>query len=390
MKTFVRYLRPNFQSLLLIYTRRISLVSFVLTCFGYSVVNVSTGVGAPKISTSTFLGFRTTSSGYAHRHTPMTIAGGDTRPNAVEAGVVIQVAPVAGPGTRSTEGDDIGETTLLIQPSTSGAVASTSGAVASVGVAAGGDVDLEAGAVCDGVGSPRVTRGGLLGMWDRFVAIGSDRAGTSHAPGPAAGLEVAGGDDVGERAGSGAVSSNPVCLICLEPLSQADFESGAAMALECGCRGDLAVRHRACAIKWSKVKDDGRGGLPECELCRKPVKNLPELPRRPEREARGPARQPGAGVPPETMEDAYLSDPSQFEHFVPSRADVMFDCVRVTWIAMIVSILFFDANMGLALCTGFVAGMAYLLMLRVLYKQHFEAMRAYAEAQRTTRMIIRI
>ncbi len=93
---------------------------------------------------------------------------------------------------------------------------------------------------------------------------------------------------------------------------------------------------------------------------------------------------------PVTMEEAYLSDPSQFEHFVPSRADVMFDCVRVTWIAMIVSILFFDANMGLALCTGFVAGMAYLLMLRVLYKQHLEAMRSYAESQRTTRMIIRI
>lgn len=170
-------------------------------------------------------------------------------------------------------------------------------------------------------------------------------------------------------------STNAVCLICLDPLSQEDFASGEAMSLDCGCRGDLALRHKECAIKWSQVKDDGRGGLPTCELCRKPVRNLPELPRRV-----APDAVPGEGLPV-TIEDAYLADPSQFEHFVPSRADIIFDCVRVTWIAMIVSILFFDASMGVALWTGMVAGAAYIVMLRLLYKQHFEALRAYAEAQ---------
>eukprot|EP00889_Picochlorum_renovo_P004813 jgi/Picre1/31843/NNA_007192.t1 len=36
----------------------------------------------------------------------------------------------------------------------------------------------------------------------------------------------------------------PVCLICLEPLMPEDFSSGKAMSLDCGCRGDLALRHR--------------------------------------------------------------------------------------------------------------------------------------------------
>lgn len=166
----------------------------------------------------------------------------------------------------------------------------------------------------------------------------------------------------------------PVCLICLEPLMPEDFSSGKAMSLDCGCRGDLALRHRDCAVKWSQVKDDGRGGLPTCELCKMPVRNLPELPARPEA-----AEENGEGEM--TIEEVYLNDPSQFQQFAPSRADIIFDCVRVTWIAMIVSILFFDASIGAALWTGLVAGAAYILMLRLLYKQHFEAMRAYAEQQ---------
>lgn len=167
-------------------------------------------------------------------------------------------------------------------------------------------------------------------------------------------------------------SPGAVCLICLDPLLPEDFQSGKAMSLECGCRGDLALRHRDCAIKWSQVKDDGRGGLPVCELCKKPVQNLPELPARPREEH----DEEDIGI---TIEEAYFNDPSQFQQFAPSRADIVFDCIRVTWIAMIISILFFNANIEVALWTGLVAGAAYIVMLRLLYKQHFEAMRAYAE-----------
>lgn len=35
-------------------------------------------------------------------------------------------------------------------------------------------------------------------------------------------------------------------LVCLQ--------SGEAMQLDCQCRGELAMRHRICAEKWSRVK----------------------------------------------------------------------------------------------------------------------------------------
>lgn len=125
----------------------------------------------------------------------------------------------------------------------------------------------------------------------------------------------------------------------------------------------------------------------------------------------------------------------------PSHADLVFDCVRVTWVAMIVSILFFDVrrrgggvesskgsggeplalrsarpiwrllcawtsllswctryvlpvvchttlsppgilqmNLASALWTGLVAGLAYSFMVRLMYRQHFAAMQRLAEA----------
>ena len=163
--------------------------------------------------------------------------------------------------------------------------------------------------------------------------------------------------------------SNPVCLICLETLNQEDFVAGRAIALECECRGDLALRHRDCAIKWAEVKDSGRGGVPTCELCKKPVRNLPALPARPQADA----EEDGA------MEDIFISHHGFDAHVIPTSADIVFDCVRVVWVAMIISLLFFDAGFGAALWTGIVAGFAYIIMLRVMYRQHFEAMRAYAE-----------
>lgn len=52
------------------------------------------------------------------------------------------------------------------------------------------------------------------------------------------------------------VVSFPICLICLEMLTPEDFDSGGALSLQCGCRGDIALRHRSCAIEWSNVSVD--------------------------------------------------------------------------------------------------------------------------------------
>lgn len=57
------------------------------------------------------------------------------------------------------------------------------------------------------------------------------------------------------------------------------------MALECQCRGELALRHRGCAIKWTRVKGDNI-----CDICKAPITNLPQVsPRAPTERSDGDA-----------------------------------------------------------------------------------------------------
>ena len=102
---------------------------------------------------------------------------------------------------------------------------------------------------------------------------------------------------------------------------------------------------------------------------------MPPLPPRPHL-LRPPAAAVGANGGVATVEEELA-----YANFAPSTADLVFDCIRVTWVAMIISILFFEASLGSALWTGAVAGFAYSVMVRIMYRQHFEAMRAYAEQQ---------
>jgi hypothetical protein len=70
---------------------------------------------------------------------------------------------------------------------------------------------------------------------------------------------------------------------------------------------------------------------------------------------------------------------------MPSSQDLVFDCIRVTWVACIVSVLFFEMSLGAALWTGLLAGCAYSIMVRLMYRQHFYAMRRLAEQQAAAR-----
>ena len=45
----------------------------------------------------------------------------------------------------------------------------------------------------------------------------------------------------------------PICLICLDMLTPEDFAKGDAILLDCLCKGEVAMRHRSCAIEWSNV-----------------------------------------------------------------------------------------------------------------------------------------
>lgn len=125
-------------------------------------------------------------------------------------------------------------------------------------------------------------------------------------------------------------SQEKLCLICLEPLSNEDFENGEAITLACQCRGDAALRHKNCAQKWVDIKGDLI-----CDVCRAPITNL-EAPR------------PRSDAGSHRLSDDF-TDASRGRH--PSASDV-FDCIRMTWIVTIVCILFFGSNIAVALITG--------------------------------------
>jgi len=58
-----------------------------------------------------------------------------------------------------------------------------------------------------------------------------------------------------------------VCRICLEELSE---EHGETLKMECRCRGEMALAHKDCPLKWVRIR-----GNRTCDVCGKEVCNLP-------------------------------------------------------------------------------------------------------------------
>ena len=152
----------------------------------------------------------------------------------------------------------------------------------------------------------------------------------------------------------------PKCLICLDKLTDEDFASGEAIVLACNCKGEMALRHNACAVKWFSQK---RSNI--CEVCRTPVTNLPPLPE----------------PPPDEEGDEEADYWQGFDEEPPGFADYVFDCIRVTWVTMIICILFLELNVTRSFVVGAVVGVLYTVVARGLYAHRQMRFRRQQQAE---------
>ncbi|XP_051205198.1 uncharacterized protein [Lolium perenne] len=94
-------------------------------------------------------------------------------------------------------------------------------------------------------------------------ALESSQSDSAEAQEGAEGSKQEDEEEVGEE--------EAVCRICMVALG----EGGNVLKLECRCKGELALAHRDCALKWFSIK-----GNANCDVCGHDVLNLPVTLRR--------------------------------------------------------------------------------------------------------------
>eukprot|EP00249_Psilotum_nudum_P015842 c25547_g1_i1 orf=414-2012(+) len=77
-------------------------------------------------------------------------------------------------------------------------------------------------------------------------------------------IPVKNGDE--EERGDEILEEEAVCRICMDALN----EEGDTLKMECSCKGELALAHEECVMKWFGIR-----GNRTCDVCGQEVKNLP-------------------------------------------------------------------------------------------------------------------
>jgi hypothetical protein len=114
------------------------------------------------------------------------------------------------------------------------------------------------------------------------------------------------------------------------------------------CKGEVAMRHRNCAEKWSRIK-----GSTTCDVCKAPILNLPDVPPLPPPPGHA-AGEGGLLGPPEHASLWSIDEP-------PAVADYIFDFIRVTWVVLVVCI-FLEVDVARSFVTGALLGTVYVAL----------------------------
>ncbi|XP_015970049.1 uncharacterized protein LOC107493469 isoform X1 [Arachis duranensis] len=88
--------------------------------------------------------------------------------------------------------------------------------------------------------------------------LAGSAATTSMKSSPDITVENEDGEDIPEE--------EAVCRICLIELG----EGSDTLKMECSCKGELALAHQECVVKWFSIK-----GNRTCDVCKEQVQNLP-------------------------------------------------------------------------------------------------------------------